>query len=82
MTYATITKPSKNLKGKGATTVPLHTTIHTTSTSVCSSLKTRASTLIPTTSYISAFDNFITQEVMDTKIEAWSRDKGEHSTYS
>ena len=30
---------------------------------------------------MSDFGKFITQDVMDTTIEAWSRDKGKHITY-
>ena len=61
---------------------PLPTIIYTTSTSVCTSFKTCASTIMPTMSRMSAFGTFLTQEIIDTIIEAYSREKGKYSTYS
>ena len=81
MNYATRTEPSKNLKSKGATTSPLPTTIHTTFTSVYTSLKIWASTITPTTSILESFVNFLNWEVTDSTIEAWPRGNGKHSTY-
>ena len=82
VTYATIKNLSKKHKEKGDTIIILHATIHTTSTSICTSLKTRASIITPTTLRILAFGNFLTQEIMDTPIEAWSLKKDKRGTYN
>ena len=62
--------------------IPLHNIIQYIPKSICTSLKTQASTLISTTSRLSAFGAFLAHVVIYTTIEACSQEKGKHSIYS